>query len=581
MVNRVKVLEPKISNMIAAGEVVERPASVIKELIENSIDAGATNINIEIKKGGISYIRVTDNGIGIDKEDAKLAFMRHATSKISTEKDLNSISTLGFRGEALASIAAVSHVELITKTNYSEEGVHIIVKGGKVVSENDIGCPQGTTLVVKNLFYNTPARMKFLKKDSTEAGYVGDVVLHMVLSHPEISFRYINNGKESIYTSGDGDLLNCIYTLYGREYSKAMITVNHSENGIIVEGAVGKPSISRPNRTMQNFFVNGRYVKSKLLTVGLEEAYKNLLTINKFPAAVINIKINPQLMDINIHPAKLEVKFSDDKSVYEVLYWAVKNALYSETHIPEIIVRDTKKNEEDEIDIRIPLEKYNRKQNTDPENKIETNINQQSFVKEENGNEAIIDDFKIIGQVFGTYIVIEKNEELLLIDQHAAHERFNYEELLEKYKNRDVYSQVLISPVVVELSREEAVITFENIDFLKTIGFEVEDFGNNSVLIRQAPFNSENKELKALFLEIIELLSGQKESKISEIEYKALYSIACKASIRANSVMHTLEMKELVRKLLSMDNINTCPHGRPITISLTKRQIEKEFKRIV
>ena len=404
----------------------------------------------------------------------------------------------------------------------------------------------------------------------------------MVLSHPEISFRYINNGKETVYTSGDGKLLNCIYTLFGKQYLMAMIPVEHHQNGITVEGTAGKPSISRPNRSMQIFFINGRYIKSKLLTTALEDAYKNLLNANRFPVSIINVKINPALIDINIHPSKLEVKFSDDKSVYDALYWAIKNALYSEMHIPEIAVGKSTDKAEDEKDedVKKPSDIYKKNDYINLKDEAKPIDNQQTFIKEASGHGETADDFKIIGQVFGTYIVIERNEELLLIDQHATHERLKYEELLKQYKNRAVYSQLLISPVVVELSKGEAAVVYENIDFFKSIGFEVEDFGNNSILIRQAPLNTEDKELKQLFVEIIEILSSNNENKITETEYKALYSIACKSSIKANKPVHTIEIKDLIRKLLAMDNINTCPHGRPIMISLTKKQIEKEFKRI-
>jgi len=333
---KINVLDQRVANLIAAGEVVERPASVVKELVENAVDAGARSITVEIKNGGITYIRVSDDGSGMSPEDAALAFKRHATSKISTDKDLNNIRTLGFRGEALASIAAVSQVELFTKTRDYDEGTYISIQAGKITEQKGIGCPEGTTLIVRNLFFNTPARMKFLKKDSTEAGYIADIIDKMVLGHPEISFRFINNGKEVVFTPGDNQLLNCIYSLYGKDYAKAMLPVAHEAQAVKVTGFVGKPDIARANRSLQSCFINGRYIKSKILSIAVEEAYRNQLMVNRYPVVVLHLHINPSLVDVNVHPTKMEVKFSDEQQVYQAVYWAVKNALYAKPNIPEI-----------------------------------------------------------------------------------------------------------------------------------------------------------------------------------------------------------------------------------------------------
>ncbi|MDK2798637.1 MAG: mismatch repair protein MutL [Clostridiales bacterium] len=631
---KINILDPKISNMIAAGEVVERPSSVVKELLENAIDAGAQAVTVEIKKGGITYIRVSDNGSGIDQEDAVIAFQRHATSKIQVAEDLDAITTLGFRGEALASISAVSHVELITKTSYSAEGTHVIVKAGKIIKQESIGCPQGTTVVVRNLFYNTPARMKFLKKDATEAGYISDIINRMILGHPEISFKYINNGKEVTFTPGDNNLTSCVYALYGKDFVKSMIPIDHFDGGIKITGLVGKADTARANRNFQSFFINGRYIKSKILTYAVEEAYKNMLTVKRFPTVILYLNINPMLIDVNVHPTKMEIKFSDEKQVYQTVYWAVKNALYSQKHVPEVTLpkkkghqyilnTDTKNNDfkdewvQEQIRVSKPVVLHTSKEsayNIPSQGGKTPNIKTQSVSFQEqttafNNKQNLYDaelkysqttcdnknnietnfvpvvsnhlDFKIIGQVFNTYIIVEKDGEMLLIDQHAAHERLMYEQLMLNRKNHQVVPQTLLVPVVIILSDIEFNIVKENMEFFKNIGFEVEDFGNNSIVIRQTPVDFQEQELKDLFIEIIEILQkSNKKEVIMNIEERALYTVACKAAIKANKTMHIKEMEKLIGDLLKMQNINTCPHGRPIVISMSKYYIEKQFKRI-
>jgi len=593
---KINVLDQRVANLIAAGEVVERPASVVKELVENAVDAGARSITVEIKNGGITYIRVSDDGSGMSPEDAALAFKRHATSKISTDKDLNNIRTLGFRGEALASIAAVSQVELFTKTRDYDEGTYISIQAGKITEQKGIGCPEGTTLIVRNLFFNTPARMKFLKKDSTEAGYIADIIDKMVLGHPEISFRFINNGKEVVFTPGDNQLLNCIYSLYGKDYAKAMLPVAHEAQAVKVTGFVGKPDIARANRSLQSCFINGRYIKSKILSIAVEEAYRNQLMVNRYPVVVLHLHINPSLVDVNVHPTKMEVKFSDEQQVYQAVYWAVKNALYAKPNIPEITL--SKKNifeykpaqdgahyiqesEQQAMDIFAAAPNQTSKEGT---NVIESKVSMDSYSTSSTQStdvQAEIQNYKIIGQLFNTYIVVEKKEEMLLIDQHAAHERLEYEKLLYRYKNKQIHSQVLLVPVVSQLSNVEMGIVKENLDFIKNLGFEVEEFGNNSIIIRQTPISVEEPELKNLFIEILESIQHSKTESITEKEYQALYTIACKSAVKANKNMHMKEMEQLVSDLLKLENINTCPHGRPIVISMSKYYIEKQFKRIV
>ncbi len=600
----IHLLDQQVSNMIAAGEVVERPAAVVKELIENAIDANAQMITVEIKNGGKSYIRVSDNGNGIDNEDTVVAFERHATSKIKSATDLNSIFTLGFRGEALASIAAVAHVELITRTEDAEEGTHIIMKAGKLFSQQPAGCPKGTTIIVKNLFYNTPARMKFLKKDATEAGHIGDMVNRMVLGHPEISFRYINNEKEMTFTPGDNHLRSCVYSVYGKEYAKSMVEVKHNDSSIAIQGLAGKANIARANRTFQSFFINGRYIKSNTLTYALQQAYKNILMVNRFPVAVLHLKINPASIDVNVHPTKMEVKFSNEKQIFDAVYWAIKNALYSEKDIPEVTLSKDESfnypkpnnkgysriNETDIIQQKINVSRpnipfveapsLNEKNSLKIEEYREQDAKEDIFQINETSNITSARPFKIIGQMFSTYIIIEKDEEMILIDQHAAHERLNYEKLMLDYTERTLMPQTRLVPVVIQLSNIEIEVVKAYNEFFKKIGFEVEDFGNNSVVIRQTPVSVGENHLKDLFLEIVNLIQKSNKEALTDMESHALYTIACKSAIKANRGMHMAEMEKLVEDILSLGNINTCPHGRPIMISLSKYKIEKEFKRV-
>lgn len=639
-----------VYDKIAAGEVVERPASVIKELVENSIDAGADKIVVEIKNGGSIYMKVSDNGSGMGRDDAELSFVRHATSKICSAEDLEAIETMGFRGEALASISAVAQAELFTKRREDEIGTHIICSGGEMRLVEDAGTADGTTFIIKNLFYNVPARMKFLKKDATEAAYISGIMTRFILAYPEISFSFINNGKEQLFSSGDNSIVNSIYSVYGKAYAKSSIEFSEEYNGIRVYGAVGKGDTSRKNREYQSCFVNRRYVKSPLVFKAIEEAYKNQVMIGKYPMAVVNIDINPSMIDINVHPTKLEVKFSDESLVYQAVYHSIKNALYSTLNIPSIereeipekeafkmpVIPSFEEKPEEEkkeriseqIEIReemVSLEKPKKPHEKKAVNYYNTDISLEYFqkeqekisqgqlnagmpkmideilsektekepepLKEETGKpikeENIVDNIpqkkniKIIGQVFNTYIIAEAEGELLIVDQHAAHERLMYEKLKEDISKKSVVSQVMLIPVAVNLNPLEYALYKENIEKIEAMGFETEDFGDNSILVRSAPYDLDSEGLEDLIVEIIANISENKHEVITEAQDRLLYTIACKAAVKANHALTMPEQKNLLERVLDFNNINTCPHGRPITISMSKKELEKLFKRIV
>lgn len=631
---KINILDASVANMIAAGEVVERPASVIKELIENALDAGADKITVEMKNGGITYMRVTDNGRGIDAGDVGLAFMRHATSKILEAKDLEKIGTLGFRGEALCSIAAVARVTMTTKTAEAKNAVRVYVEGGEMEDISEVGAPDGTTVEVSNLFYNTPARMKFLKKDATEAGYISDIIEKFVLSHPEVSFRFLNNGKQVLFSTGDGSVTNAIYTVYGKEYAQSVLPIDYGDAVIRAKGYVGKSNISRPNRRQQSFFVNGRSIQSKTIAAALEEAFKNQIMIGKFPFAVIDLLVNPAFVDVNVHPHKTEVKFSDERKVFDTVYWAVKNALYEKPIVPQASINTKKeafKNNDFIADkktyIQVPIPdktiniqpsapqvqeyKYDRPEHASAPAKAakeqvtiqppaafqEAHEVQYSPVSVPEASNSVSEeppkatsqacedrtqpDYKIVGQLFGTYIVLERGGEVLLIDQHAAHERLKYEQLRRDLARKSPKIQSLLSPVVVELSALEFAFVAENTDRYTLLGFDMSEFGKNAVLVSGAPMGVTYEDIKDLFVELTEQMMSQKKAIIGESYEYALYTVACKAAIKANHPLDTREIHALVDEVFALDGINTCPHGRPIMISLTKHELEKQFKRIV
>lgn len=684
----IHVLDTEISNKIAAGEVVERPASVIKELVENSIDAGATNITVEIKNGGVTYMRVSDNGCGMSADDAKICFLRHATSKIQTENDLDAIYTLGFRGEALSSIGAVAKVSLFTKRHEDHIGICVTCRGGDILSSEEAGIPDGTSIIAEDLFYNTPARLKFLKKDATEAGYITDIMTRFIFAHPEISFKLTVNGKDKLFSPGDSSLKNAVYTAYGKDYAKGTLEVDYEENGIHVTGLIGKGTLTRPNRNYQSFFVNKRYIKSALIIRAVEDAYKNQIMIGKFPMAVLNIQIDPSFMDINVHPTKLEVKFANEKAVRNAVYYAVKNALYALPNVPEIeridkntgevlFKRDTAVEQIDipsvkqSPDIK-PAQSYssstskeenrssvhagmpakqnkmvffndstpntntvapstppvfyndadiNTKSNISTSDHYEiistpsaaisnnssemNNFTQQATSESKNpetdtdstdinpitntdeinvetqDNVFIDEYFKIVGQVFSTYIIAEKGDKMLLIDQHAAHERLKYEELKKALANKQIMSQILIEPVIVKMTPSEFSAFFEVQNELQNMGFECDEFGDNEVIVRSTPGDLDPGEVEELLLELVTNASVLKHELITEKHERMLYTIACKSAIKANHHLSIQEMETLVRNVLRLKNINTCPHGRPIIITMSQKEIEKEFKRIV
>lgn len=640
---KINRLPRDVYDKIAAGEVVERPASVIKELVENSIDAGADKITIEIQNGGAVYMRVADNGSGMSREDAELSFIRHATSKISTAEDLEAINTMGFRGEALASISAVAQVDLFTRQKDSETGTHVVCVGGEIRNVEEAGVPEGTTFIVKNLFYNVPARMKFLKKDATEAAHIANIIIRFILAHPEISFKFINNGKEQLFSAGDNMLVNSIYSVYGKNYAKAAIEFDETYENIRVFGVAGKGETSRPNRDYQSCFINKRYVKSSLVFGAIEKAYKNQVMVGKFPMAVINIEINPAEIDINIHPTKLDVKFSDEQTVYRAIYRSIQNALYRELNIPKIEHDEPEKKEElprfsekpsySYFEERKPaaatglneksvslvkpqkreqtenyntdaspeyfikrqaeiiqknekfktpdiLHDYTRGQNGEKQERIEFAPPEQT-VQEKIIVEKEPKNIKVVGQIFSTYIIAEADDEMLIIDQHAAHERLMYEKLKSDIAENKVVSQTMLVPVVVNLNPVEYDAYKEFTPEIDKMGFETEDFGNNAILIRSTPYDMDSGDLESLIIEIITSFYEKKSGVMSEKRDRLLYTIACKAAVKANHNLQPREQADLVRRVLDFNNINTCPHGRPITISMTKKELEKLFKRIV
>ncbi len=662
MMKKIQVLDKSVSNKIAAGEVVERPASVVKELLENALDAGATHIVTEIKYGGVSYIRVADDGCGIPRDEVPVALLRHATSKISEAADLDAILTLGFRGEALSSIAAVSILEIYTRTAEEESGTHLVSTDGEVTECEEAGCPRGTTVIVRDLFRTTPARMKFLKKNFTEAGYVADLVNRLALAHPAVSFRLISDGKELLYTTGDGDLLQVIFAVYGKDLKNAMLPASYQEGGILVEGYCATSQGARPNRSMQSFFVNGRYIKSPLLARAAEEAYKNELMGGKFPSLVLAVTLPPSAVDINVHPTKLEAKFADEKSVYHCVYWAVKNALYQKKEVPAVVLRteeqtivpqkaepvvqktelkpavtELKKpavtskihSEKQVTTMREPAQKQavdpfvwkafsdklhekaeaaktpkplSFKEESDvpaPKADLKNEVPEvaplkQIDFKEEQPKQQEIEpaeeqlaavetkkNYRICGQIFDTYIIVEQDGQMLMVDQHAAHERLRYEALLAAYENKETVSQQLLLPVTLRLTDVEEAVFEEYQDELLRFGFDAEPFGEKTVILRGAPEALDEETLKATFLEVLGHLGEKKKDARSEKTQRALYTIACKSAVKAGRKLTEKEAEALLEKVLNLPAINTCPHGRPTTIAMTKSFIEKQFKRIV
>ena len=660
----INVLDKHVAELIAAGEVVERPASVIKELVENAIDAGAKHITVEIKNGGTTFMRVTDDGCGFLREDVKLAFLRHATSKVKEQDDLDHIATLGFRGEALASISAVSRLQLITKSAKEDTGTSYIIEGGEEKSFDDAGCPVGTTFVIRDLFYNIPARAKFLKKDVSEGNTVSNIVDKTALSHPEIAFTFVRDGKQALKTFGDGKLLSAIYAVFGREFATSLIPVDYQLDGITVSGYVSKPVNSRPNRNMQNFFINGRYVKSRTAMAALEEAFKGSIMVGKFPSCVLNLSLPFEAIDVNVHPSKIEVRFINERPVFDAVYHAAKSALLrhddrKQAHFkddsalreirrsstfnnaqavfrkpgppkvqPQIKPKDefnpfsdiefSKPNPKPKLqslddlhltDKKKPFDVYSKQavKNTKREESYSKPRNQplpliqkpdtpkpaviadkpkaeEIVVTEKPNSEPVVlyeqqkDELKYVGELFDTYIIVEKNQkEMLLIDKHAAHERIIYEKL--KAEKAGSSAQLLLTPITVTLGKSEYDAAINHLDMFSDCSFEVEDFGNSTLLVRSAPQYIEAAEVADCITEMADYISMGKNDIFTEKMDWFYHNVACRSAIKAGHKNSAQELIDIVKTLEENPQIRYCPHGRPICIVMKKSGIERQFGR--
>lgn len=627
--SHIALLDQSTINKIAAGEVVERPAAVVKELVENAIDAGANAVTVEIKEGGISFIRITDNGIGIDKNEIPLAFKRHSTSKIRTAEDLVSVSSLGFRGEALASIAAVSQVELVTKTSGALIGSRYVIEGGKEKGSEDIGCPEGTTFLMRNLFYNTPARRKFLKSAMTEASYVADLVERMAISHPTISFKFLNNNQLKLHTSGNGQIKEVIYHIYGREIANQQLSVSYEGSFLKISGFIGKPLISRGNRNYMNYFINGRYIKSSVINKAIEEAYKPYTMSHRYPFTCLLLEIESERLDVNVHPTKMEVRFTNQEELFRILFDVLTEALKERELIPEVSfeqTHDTKKIKpkqyESKHNIPEPFERNRREEEKRVEHlyKAENSPNKSGSldsanyltketntlyqmgieppytdnVKQKNINTQQIHLFedkllskeaiaghRIIGQLFSTYWIVEYQDKMYIIDQHAAHEKVLYERTMKLLEERQFSSQMVEPPIILSLSMREEEVLKENIELFKKLGFEIEGFGGKEYSVRAVPNDLFNIAKKELLVELIDNLSNEDRKQKPDILVEKIASMSCKAAVKGHQNLSYTEAKELINELLSLENPYHCPHGRPTIISMSKYEIEKKFKRIV
>lgn len=593
------LLDETTINKIAAGEVIERPASIVKELVENSIDAGATSITIEIEEGGKSYINVSDNGFGIMYDDVERVFFRHATSKIKDSKDLFSIATLGFRGEAMASIAAVSELEMKTKSEEDTSGSFIVLKGGKVVERKDIGYPIGTSIIVRNLFFNTPARLKFLKSDTSEQGQIVNIVEKLALTNTGISFKLTVNNKVVLHTPGNGDLLSVILCIYGKNTAKAMLPLDYNSNLVNIQGYIGKPETAKGNSTYMTFSINNRYVKNRLLGEAVKQAYKTLLMNNRYPFSVINIDIKSDMIDVNVHPTKQEIKFSDDRAIFNTLYIAVKNCLNSNQLVFETLEETNSERYINEpvvssyqTDVRIPGF-FDKKS---PVNKDEITFDQigintgdeeqhhntpyQSQTTYSSVEEYGQHNIKVIGSLFGTFILGQQEDNFYIIDQHAAHERIMYEYIKEKYNTKSITMQQLIMPIVVELSPAEKVLYSENSLLFQNLGFETEWFGENALAVRSIPVIMGEPCSGEFFSSILDSLKETGSSIESPLD-KIVIGMACKNAIKAGDKLTPEETAELIDQLFKTNQPFTCPHGRPTIITMSKYELEKKFKRIL
>ncbi len=638
------LLDEQTINKIAAGEVVDRPASIVKELVENSIDAKATSISIEIRKGGVSYIKIIDNGTGFKSDDIDLAFERHATSKIRKEEDLSRITSMGFRGEALASVAAISKITLTTKNINESIGTRVRVEAGNIIEKQEIPAIDGTQIEIRDVFYNVPARFKFLKKDYTEAGYIEDVVTRIALSNPYISFRYINNGKTIIQTSGTGNLRDTIYDIFGKEIYNAVVPIEYEMADMTVTGMIGLPSISRSTRMHQYTFINNRYIKDKTIATAIDKACEQKFAINKHPFIVCNLKMNPAFIDVNVHPAKLEVKFSDEAKVFDVIYHAVRSALEKNNKetSPFSIVKKEQKIEQISKDLvnngviqreekKFDFESATKKLYNKPSVQVNTN----SLIESLNGKigdintevleEKVVDNnvvesvennhkilnkneqveqietpqfnvesyeessmlqnekepilYKYIGNVFDTYIIIQIEDKMYIIDQHAAHERLLYEQIKEAYYSKDRQSQLLLIPILVKLSEKEMDTVLNNKEMFEKSGFMLEEFGDDTIKISGVPNIGYDIDYKSMFIDTIEELLGANKTEKSEKEFRFLATLACKAAVKGKMKLDTKEQISLIDQMVKLDNPFTCPHGRPTAYPISKYEIERKFLR--
>ncbi len=633
----ISVLDQTTINQIAAGEVIERPASVVKELLENAIDARATAVTVEIRDGGCSLIRITDNGCGIPKEDIPTAFLRHATSKIRSAEDLTTVASLGFRGEALASIAAVSQVEMISKTADSLTGTRYQIDGGTERGMEEVGAPEGTTIIARNLFFNTPVRKKFLKTPMTEGTHVAAVVEKIALSHPDISIRLIQNNQNKLHTSGNNNLKDLIYTVFGREITSNLLSVDAVYEGIHITGFIGKPVIARSNRNYENYFVNGRYVRSNIISKAIEEAYKPYMMQHKYPFTMLHFSIDPETLDVNVHPTKMELRFSDGEYVFNRTIEAVGEALAHKELIPQVTLDEgIKKRQEDaekrreESRSRQPepfeIHRQSRLEAGGPfsENRPQADSeavfrktapvrasgsSQPSFLREEvpgwksSGGKSpvpvsepvqqlelfdgkLLDPesrlkHRLIGQLFDTYWMVEYNDQLYIIDQHAAHEKVLYEKTVRSLKDRQYDSQLVNPPVILTLNQGEALLLEQYLEYFKGIGFEIESFGGREYAVRAVPANLFSIAKKELLLEMIDGLSEDMSIHNPDIIYEKIASMSCKAAVKGRHAMSAAEADRLIDQLLELENPYACPHGRPTIISMSRYELEKKFKRIV
>lgn len=635
---QIQLLDNSTIDKIAAGEVVERPSSVVKELVENSIDAGATALTVEIKEGGISFIRVTDNGEGIPKEQVRNAFLRHATSKIRNAEDLNHIHSLGFRGEALSSIAAVAQVEIMTKTRESLLGVRLCLEDGRETEFQEVGVPEGTTILVKNLFFHTPARKKFLKTAATEGGYIGDLCEHLAMSNPNVSFRFIVNNQVKFHTSGNGDVQEIIYRIFGREVLKELVPIDAATEGMQITGFLGKPVLNRSNRNFENCFVNGRFVKSSFLCKATEEGYKAYLMQHKFPFAVLYFSIDTEKVDVNVHPTKMDIRITDSPTYFAFISEAIGNALKQQNMIPAVEEREPEASVKEELPFRTP-EPFEKKRWEDFAVREEAEYRTEEAARQESGAEALknsvqqtlfhrifgepteaqtespealhqnvikageaiiveagsqrslfeeeliprkpTQNYRILGQVFATYWLLSCEDKLYFVDQHAAHEKIKYERLMAQVRESQVIQQFLNPPLILHLTGKEEAVLEEFSTHFEGLGFSWEDFGSHSIAMRAMPVELYGKSEKEFFQEILDELVENGCKGTPEVITEKIASMSCKAAVKGNQSMTAAEMDALMEQLFTLENPYHCPHGRPTMISMSKQELEKKFKRIV